>query len=94
MCVGVCCTPTCYSDCGVSAICSLLMFVSDGSGGHMVETYLSMGLVMALYVVSIVSFYFIHAVEVSSLSICIVLHAFVVRFLCFVACEFEVESQS
>ena len=27
-------------------ICSLLMFVSDASGDHMMETYLSMGLVM------------------------------------------------
>ena len=26
-----------YSECGV--ICSLLMFVSDASGDHMVETY-------------------------------------------------------
>ena len=29
---------------------SLLMCVSDASGHHMVETYSSMGLVMALYV--------------------------------------------
>ena len=35
-------------------ICSLLMFVSDASGDHMVETYSSMGLVMALYVAMIV----------------------------------------
>ena len=39
-------------------ICSLLMFVSDASSDHMVETYSSMGLVMALYVASIVSFCF------------------------------------
>ena len=39
-------------------ICSLLMFVSDASGDHMVETYTSIGLVMALYVVRIVSFCF------------------------------------
>ena len=39
-------------------ICSLLMFVSDASGDHMVEMYSSMGLVMALYVASIVSFCF------------------------------------
>ena len=32
-------------------ICSLLMFVSDASGDHIVETYSSMGLVMVLYVV-------------------------------------------
>ena len=31
-------------------ICSLFMFVSDASGDLMVETYSSMGLVMALYV--------------------------------------------
>ena len=30
-------------------ICSLWMFVSDASGDHMVDTYSSMGLVMALY---------------------------------------------
>ena len=39
-------------------ICSLLMFVSDVSGDHKVETYSSMGLVMALYVAMIVSFCF------------------------------------
>ena len=31
-------------------ICSLLKFVSNTSGDHMVETYSSMGLVMALFV--------------------------------------------
>ena len=36
-------------------ICSSLMFESDASGDHMVETYSSMGLVMALYVAMIVS---------------------------------------
>ena len=51
-------------------ICSLLMFVSDASGDHM-ETYSSMGLVMALYVARIVSFCFPHVVDVSALSICI-----------------------
>ena len=59
-------------------ICSLLMFVSDASGDHMVETYSSMGLVMALYVTIIVSFCFPHVVDVSALSICIVLRAFVI----------------
>ena len=54
------------------AICSLLIFVSDASGDHMVETYSSMGLVMALYVAMIVSFCFPHVVDVSALSICIV----------------------
>ena len=43
-------------------ICSLLMFLSDTSGDHMVETYSSMGLVMALYVAMIVSFCFLHVV--------------------------------
>ena len=59
-------------------ICSLLIFVSDASGDHMVETYSSMGLVMALYVAMIVSFCFSHVVDVIALSICIVLRAFVV----------------
>ena len=59
-------------------ICSLLMFVSDASGDHMVEMYSSMGLVMALYVAMIVSLCFSHVVDVSVLSICIVLRAFVV----------------
>ena len=59
-------------------ICSLLMFVSDAIGDHMVETYSNMGLVMALYVARIVSFCFLHVVDVSVLSICIVLRAFVV----------------
>ena len=61
------------------------MFVSDASGDHMVETYSSMGLVMALYVAMIVSFCFPHIVDVSDLSICIVLRTFVV-------CDFAVES--
>ena len=59
-------------------ICNLLMFVSDASGDHMVESYSSMGLVMALYVASIVSFCFSHVVDVSALGICIVLRTFVV----------------
>ena len=37
-------------------ICRFLMFVSDASGDHMVETYSSMGFVMDLYVASIVYF--------------------------------------
>ena len=44
----------------------------------MVETYSSMGLVMALYVTMIVSFCFPHVVDVSALSIYIVFRAFVV----------------
>ena len=88
LCVCVYCTSSCYSECGVLCfICSLLMFVSDASGDHMVETYSSMGLFMALYVAMIVSFCFPHVVDVSALSICIVLCAFVV-------CEFGIESQS
>ena len=43
-----------------------------------VATYSIMGLVMALYVAIIDSFCFPHVVDVSALSICIVLHAFVV----------------
>ena len=62
-------------------ICCLLMFVSDASD-HMVETYSSMGLVMALYDVMIVSFCFLHVVDVSALSICIVLRAFIVISMC------------
>ena len=56
--------------------------MSDASGDHMVETYLSMGLVTALYVARIVSICFPHDVDVSALSICIVLHAFVVISMC------------
>ena len=59
-------------------VCSLLMFVSDTSGDHMVETYSSMGRVMAVYVAMIVFFCFPHVVDVSALSICIDLRAFVV----------------
>ena len=46
------------------AICSLLMSLSNTSGDHMVEAYSSMGLVMALYVASIVSFCFRHRVTI------------------------------
>ena len=42
------------------------------------KTYLSMGLVMALYVAGIASLCFPHVVDVSALSICIFLRAFVV----------------
>ena len=44
----------------------------------MVETYSSMGLFMALYVAMIVYICFPHVGDVSALSICIVLRAFVV----------------
>ena len=66
-------------------IWSSLMFVSDASGDHMVETYSGMSLVMALYVARIVSFCFqvFQVVDVSALSICIVLRAIgVVIFMC------------
>ena len=64
-------------------ICSLLKCVSDAIGDHMVKTYSSMGLVMAVYVARIVSFCFPHVVDVSALSICIVLRDFVVViFIC------------
>ena len=65
-------------------ICSLFMFVSDASGDNMVETYASMGLVIVLYVASIVSFCFPHVVvDVSALIICIVLRACVfVIYMC------------
>ena len=53
--------------------------VSDTSGDHMVETYSRMGFVMALYVARVVSFCLHHVVDVSALSICIVLRAFVVE---------------
>ena len=44
--------------------CSLSMFVSDALGDHMVEAYSSTGLVMALYVASMVSLCLPHWVEV------------------------------
>ena len=44
--------------------------MSDAIGDHMVETYSNMGLVMALYVARIVSFCFLHAVDVGALGIC------------------------
>ena len=77
-----CCVSVVHPVANLSAvfcvICSLLMVVSDASGDHMVETYSSMGLVMALYDAMIVSFCFPHVVVVSALSIYVVLRAFVV----------------
>ena len=52
--------------------------MSDDSGDHMVETHSSMGLVMVLYVTWIDSFCFPYVVDMSALSICIVLRGFVV----------------
>ena len=80
LCVCVCCTPSCYSECGVLCYLRFVVFVSDANGDHMVETYSSMSLVMALYVAMIVSFSSPLVVDVSVLSICIVLRAFVVVF--------------
>ena len=50
--------------------CRCCVFVSHASGDHIVETYSSMGLVMTLYVARIVSFCFLHVVDVSDLRIC------------------------
>ena len=56
------------------------MFVLDALGNHIVEAYSSTGLVMALYVASIVSLCLPHLVEVSML---IVLRGLVVaRSMC------------
>ena len=76
LCVCVCCAPSCYAV--FCVIYSLLMFVSDATGDHIVETYSSMDLVMAWYVARIISFCFPHVVDVSALSIYIVLRTFVV----------------
>ena len=48
-------------------ICSLPMLVSDALGDHTVEAYSSTGLVMALYVASMVSLCLPHYVEVKIL---------------------------
>ena len=63
-------------------ICSLSMLVSDALGDHM-EAYSSMGLVMALYVTSMVFLCLPHFVKVRTLSMLIVLCAFVTaRSMC------------
>ena len=48
------------------------MLVSDALGDHMVEAYSSTGLVMALYVASMVSLCLSHFVEVRTLSMLII----------------------
>ena len=58
-------------------ICSLSMLVSDALGDQMVEAYSSTGLVMTLYVTSMVSLCLPHFVEVRTLSMLIVLRALV-----------------
>ena len=66
-CVCVCCVhPVAILSAVFCVICSLLIFVSDASGDHMVGTYSSMGLVMAVYVAIIVTFCFLHVVDVSA----------------------------
>ena len=62
-------------------ICSLC--VSDALGDHMVEAYSTTGLVMSLYVASMVSLCLPHLVEVRPLSMLIVLRALVAaRSMC------------
>ena len=74
-------------------ICSLSMFVSDALGDHMVEAYSSTGLVMALYVVSMVSLC-LPLVEVRTLSMLIVLRDLVAaRSMCLFG-EFGVKCES
>ena len=66
-------------------ICSLSVLVLDAFGNHMVEAYSSTGLVMALYVASMVSLCLPHFVEVRTLSMLIVLRALVAaRSICLV----------
>ena len=76
-------------------ISSLLMFVSDAIGDHMVDTYSSMGLFMGLYVARIVSFYFPHVVDYECFEYLYCLVCFCCcDFYVFVVCKFGVESQS
>ena len=58
-------------------ICSSSMLVSDALVDHMVEAYSSTGLVIALYVASMVSLCLPQFVEVRTLSMLIVLRALV-----------------
>ena len=58
-------------------ICSLSMLVSDALGDQMVEAYSSTGLVMAVYVPSMISLCLLHFVEVRTLSMLIVLRTLV-----------------
>ena len=58
-------------------ICSLSKFVSDALGDHMVEAYSSTGMVMALYMASMVSLCLPHLLEVMTLSMLVVLRALV-----------------
>ena len=61
----------------------VFMVVSDAICDHMVETYSSMGIDMNLYVTRIFSFCSPHVIDVSALSICILLRVFVVvNYMC------------
>ena len=63
-------------------VCSLVMFVSDVMGDHIVLAYSRMGLVIALYVVVSVSLDFPQCVDVSALSTLMVCFArFAVLFM-------------
>ena len=62
------------------------MLVSDAFGDHMVEAYSSTGLVMALYVASMVALCLPHFVEVRTLSMLIGLRALMGPGLC-VCCK-------
>ena len=80
LCVGVMCASGCYSK---SRVLYYLLFVSDALGDHKVEAYSSTGLVMALYVASMVSLCLPHLVEVRTFSMLIVLRALVAaRSMC------------
>ena len=62
----------CVGCCDLCLICDACSWRCTNNNNHMVETYSSMGLVMALYDAMIVSFCFPHVLDVSALSICIV----------------------
>ena len=66
------------------------MFDSDALGDHMVEAFSSTGLVMALYVASMVSLCLLHLVEVRTLSMLIVLRVLVAsRSMCLLLFAFQ-----
>ena len=98
--VGVVCWLSCVHPVAIlravfCTICSLSMFVSDALGDHMVEAYSSTGLVMALYVASMVSLCLPHLVEVRTFSMLIVLRALVAaRSYVSVVGEFGVKCES
>ena len=78
-----------------SAVCSFCMLVVDAMSDHMVEAYSSMGLVLALYVESIVSLCLPHLVDERTLSIGSVFGCFGCSVVyVFVVCEFGVEGET